>query len=163
MLFNRKAFALIASSALLLSPILSHAASALSTGSHRPEAIARNMGEMTPEKMEEHLQKMAKELNLTPDQVNQIRTLRSTTHSKMDAVLSADQKAVIKATLKEGKGHKAAMKAANVTDAQRAQMKQIREDSKAAMDKILTPDQRAKLQEKMQQHQGKRHNQNRPN
>ena len=156
--FNRKAFAIAAGSVLLLSPLFSTIANA------RPNAVsntssttlARRMDAATPEKMEQRLQKMAKELNLTPAQVDQIRTLRSTTRTKIDGVFSADQKATIKTALAEKKDYKAAMQAANVTEAQRAQRKQIWKDSKAAMDQILTPEQRAKRTAKMQEYKGKR-------
>ncbi len=163
MFLNRKAFALIAGSiagsALLFSPILNQSATARSMGGDRP-AMARNMGEMTPEKMEQHLQKMAQELNLTPDQITQIRTLRTETRRKLDGVLSADQKAQIKAAMQAKKGWKAAMQAANVTDAQRADMQKIRQESKTAMTQILTPDQLAKMKEKMKQHRGKHQGKN---
>ena len=156
--FNRKAFAIAAGCALLLSPLFSTLANARpnAVADSNSTTIARKMGEATPEKMEQRLQKMAKELNLTPAQVDQIRTLRSTTRTNIDGVLSADQKAIIKAALAEKKDYKAAMQAANVTDAQRAQRKQIWKDSETAMEKILTPEQRAKWTAKMQEHKGKR-------
>ena len=156
--FNRKAFAIVAGSVLLLSPLFSTIANArpnaVANSSSTP--IARRMDAATLKKMEQRLQRMAQELSLTPTQVDQIRTLRSTTRTKMDGVLSNDQKAIIKAALAEKKGYKAAMQAANVTEAQRAQKKQIWQDSKTAMDQILTPEQRAKRAAKMQEYKGKR-------
>ncbi len=158
MFLNRKTLSLvagsIAGSALLFSPILNHSASARSMGDGDRPTMARNMGEMTPEKMEQHLQKMAKELNLTPDQVTKLRDLKTRTRTKLDGVLSADQKATIKAALQAKKGMKEAMQAAKVTEAQRADMKQIRQDSKTALAQILTPDQLAKMKEKMKAHRG---------
>ena len=157
MSFNRKAFAIVAGSALLLSPLFSTLANALpNAGLNGSNVIARKMGAATPEKMEQRLQKMAQELSLTPAQVDQIRTLRSTTRAKMDGVLSADQKAIIKTALAEKKGYKAAMQAANVTEAQRALKKQIQKDAKTAMEQILTPEQLAKRAAKMQEYKGKR-------
>jgi periplasmic protein CpxP/Spy len=154
MLMNRKAFALIATAALLSAPLVSQAASAGSLAINGGTAIAREMGDMTPEKMEQKLQKMTQELNLTPTQVDQIRTLRTNTRTQMDGVLSADQKAKLKAAMQAKKGYKVAMQEASVTEAQRTQMKQIRKDSKAAMEKILTPDQLTKLKAKMKEHRG---------
>ena len=161
MSFNRKAFAIVAGSALFLSPLFSSIANARpnaknNSSTHGSTTIARRMDAATPEKMEQRLQRMAQELSLTPAQVDQIRTLRSTTRTKMDGVLSTDQKTIIKAALAEKKGYKAAMQAANVTEAQRAQKKQIWQDSKTAMDQILTPEQRAKRAAKMQEYKGKR-------
>ncbi len=156
MLMNRKAFALIATAALLSTPLVIQAASAGSIAINGKTTIARNMGEMTPEKMEQRLQKMTQELNLTPTQVEQIRALKTSTRTQMDGVLSADQKATIKAAMQAKKGYKAAMQEAKVTDTQRAQMKQIRQDSKAAMEKILTPDQLTKLKSKMKENRGDR-------
>ena len=159
--FNRKAFAIVAGSALLLSPLFStianarpNALNALTNRSSTP--IARRMDAATPEKMEQRLQRMAQELSLTPTQVDQIRTLRSTTRTKIDGVLSTEQKTIIKAVLAEKKGYKAAMQAANVTEAQRDQKRQIQKDAKTAMDQILTPEQRAKRTAKMQENKGKR-------
>ena len=164
--FNPKAFAIVAGSTLLLFPLFSTLANASSSptnanvitqgSAYRSTNIARRMGAATPEQMEQRLQKMAKELNLTPTQVDQIRTLRSTTRLKLDNVLSADQKAIIKTALAEKKGYKAAMQAANVTEAQRDQKRQIQKESKAAMDQILTPEQQAKRAAKMQEYKGKR-------
>jgi Spy/CpxP family protein refolding chaperone len=165
MFLNRKALALvagsIAGSALLFSPIFNHSASAQSMGDGDRPTMARNIGEMTPEKMEQRLQKMAKELNLTPDQVTKLRDLKTRTRTQLDGVLSADQKATIKATLQAKKGMKAALQAANVTEAQRNDMKKIRQDSKTALAQILTPDQLTKMKEKMKAHRGhhKGHNQ----
>jgi Spy/CpxP family protein refolding chaperone len=156
MLINRKAFALIATAALLSMPLVSQSASAGSIAINGKTTIARDMGGMTPEKMEQRLQKMTQELNLTPTQVDQLRTLRTNTRTQMDGVLSADQKAKIKAAMQAKKGYKVAMQEANVTEAQRTRMKQIRKDSKAAMEKILTPEQLTKLKAKMKEHRGDR-------
>ena len=164
--FNPKAFAIVVGSTLLLFPLFSTLANASSNTTNANAVtqglaqgstnIARKMGAKTPEQMEQRLQKMAIELNLTPTQVDQIRTLRSSTRLKLDNVLSADQKAIIKTALAEQKGYKAAMQAANVTEAQRNQKRQIQKDSKAAMDQILTPEQQAKRAAKMQEYKGKR-------
>ena len=168
--FNPKAFAIVAGSTLLLFPLFSTLANASSNianantvtqssaqdSAYRSTNIARKMDAATPEQMEQRLQKMAIELNLTPTQVDQIRTLRSTTRLKLDNVLSADQKAIIKTALAEKKGYKAAMQAANITEAQRNQKRQIQKDSQAAMDQILTPEQQAKRAAKMQEYKGKR-------
>jgi Spy/CpxP family protein refolding chaperone len=156
MLINRKAFALIATAALLSMPLVSQSASAGSIAINGRTEIARKMGDMTPEKMEQKLQKMAQELSLTPTQVDQIRTLRTNTRTQLDGVLSADQKAALKAAMQSKKGYKVALQEAKVTEAQRTQMKQIRKDSKTAMEKILTPDQLTKLKAKMKENRGDR-------
>ncbi len=145
-----------AGAALILAPVLGQGAIAAQQPDF--EVIAREMGGMTPEKMEARLQKLAQELKLSPEQVTQLRNLRTQTRTQMDGILSQQQRDTMKATLKEGKGMKAALAAAQVTPQQREPMKKVRQDSKAAMDNILTPEQKtqlkAKMQEMRQKHRG---------
>jgi Spy/CpxP family protein refolding chaperone len=155
---------LCAGTALIVAPIIS---SGLNQGAiaapqmENIETIAREMGGMTPEKMEERLQKLAQELKLTPEQTTQIRALRQRSRAQLDGIVTQQQRDTMKATLKSGKGLKAAMEAAQITPTQREAMKKVRQETKASMDQILTTEQKAQLKSKMQELRQKQRGQRR--
>jgi protein CpxP len=120
------------------------------------------------------------QLNLTPDQKTQIKQIHESTRTKIEGVLTAEQKATLAKAKEEHKAKRQARRNDNqkvqgegkgkhkggpfaelgLTADQKSQIKQIRESEKAQIDAILTPDQKTKLQQfkdnrasRRQQHQ----------
>ncbi|MBW4522771.1 MAG: Spy/CpxP family protein refolding chaperone [Scytolyngbya sp. HA4215-MV1] len=95
--------------------------------------------------------KIMEQLNLTDAQKAQLKKIHEETRAKMDAVLTADQKAEMQRARQERRKPNL-----NLTEAQKAQMKTIREEAKRRMDAVLTAEQKQKLDELRQQHKQQR-------
>ena len=103
-----------------------------------------------------------KELGLTDAQKTQIQTIKRDSRTKMEAVLTPEQKAKLQAAKqarqaerqagqgqrqpgeRRGKGGYADL---NLSEAQKTQMRQIRESEKQQIQGVLTPEQRQKLEQ----------------
>lgn len=96
--------------------------------------------------------RMAQELNLTPQQQEQIRQIRESARQQMQSVLTAEQRAQLEATRQQGRRPQRP----NLTEQQRQQMQQIRESTKQKIDAVLTPEQRARAEQLRQEHQERR-------
>lgn len=104
-------------------------------------------------------------LNLTADQKAQLKQIRESTRSQIEAVLTPEQKAQIAAAkqqrqpgqpgqrVKKARGMWASL---NLTDDQKAKIRAIRQEAKQQMDKVLTPEQRQQLEQDRQQKQQRR-------
>ncbi|MCC5602592.1 Spy/CpxP family protein refolding chaperone [Nostoc favosum] len=96
-----------------------------------------------------------KELGLTDAQKNQIQAIKRDSRTKMEAVLTPEQKAKLEAAKqarqaqrqagqRRGKGGYADL---NLSETQKTQMRQIRESEKQQIQAVLTPEQRQKLEQ----------------
>jgi periplasmic protein CpxP/Spy len=94
-----------------------------------------------------------KNLNLTDAQKAQMKSLRESTKSQIEAILTADQKAKLQAAKGDRSNRRQVWQSLNLTDAQKAQMKQIRAAAKQQMETILTPEQRQQMQQMRQRNQ----------
>ncbi|HEY9906113.1 MAG TPA: hypothetical protein V6D18_00740 [Thermosynechococcaceae cyanobacterium] len=114
-------------------------------------------------------QPRADKLNLTADQKAKLKQVREATQSKIQAVLTPEQRQQLE-TLKQQRqsqrqqGQKqpraarqnGGMAALNLTNDQKAQIRQIRESAKQEMEFVFTPEQRQQLETLKQQRQSQR-------
>lgn len=117
-------------------------------------------------------------LNLTDAQKAQIKQIHESTRTKIEAVLTPEQKTKLEAAKAEMKARHQARKnsnqkwegrdrdkenifeSLNLTDAQKKEIKAIRESAKTQMETVLTPEQKAKM-EQFKQNMRSRRQQNR--
>lgn len=142
---KRQLFALAAGAILLVSPALSK----MVTAQNAP----------TPAKTERSAKwkQFQQSLNITDTQKATLKQIGEATYAKMDAVLTADQKAQVqaeraaykanKASEKKGLPHTGGQNPLNLTAAQKASMAQIRQDAKAQMEAVYTPEQKAIMEQ----------------
>ncbi|MBD2327055.1 hypothetical protein [Alkalinema sp. FACHB-956] len=147
---NRKWVTLVAGMAVLASPLVASSAFARPAWNGDSGMQIAQLGEGKGDRIE----KLKQELNLSQQQIDQIKQIRQSTRSQIEALLTPEQKAQIKAAAGNRQGRRGGMKAANLTDAQKAQMKEIMKASREKMKQVLTPEQQAKLQQKMQERRG---------
>ena len=142
---KRQLFALAAGAILLVSPALSK----MVTAQNAP----------TPAKTERSAKwkQFQQSLNITDAQKATLKQIGESTRAKMDAVLTADQKAQVqadraaykanKASGKKGMHHMGGQNSLNLTADQKASMKQIRQEAKAQMQAVYTPEQKAIMEQ----------------
>jgi periplasmic protein CpxP/Spy len=94
-----------------------------------------------------------KNLNLTDAQKAQMKSLRESTKSQIEAILTPDQKAKLQAAKGDRNNRRQVWQSLNLTDDQKAQMKQIRAAAKQKREAILTPEQRQQIQQMRQRNQ----------
>jgi Spy/CpxP family protein refolding chaperone len=105
------------------------------------------------------------ELGLTDAQKEQIKQIKNSTRTQIEAVLTPEQRAKLQAAKQAaGQGQrqrgKEVWQSLNLTDAQKAQIRQIKETSQQQIEAVLTPEQRAKLQQIRQNWQQRRQQRN---
>lgn len=103
-----------------------------------------------------HREKLAEELNLTPEQQVELDAIKENARAQADAVFTADQLADLEG--KTGKERMQAMRSLDLSSDQRDQLREIRGNARAAADDVLTADQRAQLEELRADHQNRRQN-----
>jgi protein CpxP len=99
-------------------------------------------------------------LNLTPEQKVKMQEIGRNTRTQIEAVLTSEQKAKLKAAMADAKAERqqgqrqSRMKAKrdvfaslNLTEAQKDQMKQIKQSSRQQMQALLTPEQKAQMKQ----------------
>ena len=110
----------------------------------------------------QHHQGKWDQLNLTDAQKQQLRQIGKETHDQIQAVLTSDQQAQLKAAMQNhqaGQAHQGRQNlwaSLNLTDDQKAKIKAIKDAQKARMQALLTPAQQQQLQQMQQQWQQKR-------
>jgi protein CpxP len=118
----------------------------------------------------QHHQGKWDKLNLTDAQKQQLGQIGKDTHDQIQAVLTSDQQAQLKAAMQNRQGQNRQAGQArqgrqnlwaslNLTDDQKAKIKAIKEAQKARMQAILTPAQQQQLQQMQQQRQQRQNNQ----
>jgi Spy/CpxP family protein refolding chaperone len=85
---------------------------------------------------------LGQKLNLTDAQKAQLQEIRQTTHSRVEAVLTADQKAQLETAKQQGTKLREAFQSLNLSDDQRQQIQTIREEGRQQMESVLTSEQR---------------------
>jgi periplasmic protein CpxP/Spy len=104
-------------------------------------------------------------LNLTADQKAQLKQIRESTRSQIDAVLTQEQREQLAAAKQQrqqgqqGQKTRGMWASLNLTADQKAKVKAIRQDAKQKMDAVLTAEQRQQLE---QQRQTRQQNRQRP-
>ncbi|MBW4690509.1 MAG: hypothetical protein KME27_01945 [Lyngbya sp. HA4199-MV5] len=123
------------------------------------------VGAQSPAPAADQYQKRGVNLNLTDEQKAQLKQIRESTRSQIDAVLTPEQKAQLAAAKQqrqEGQPGQRAKKARgvwaslNLTADQKTKIQAIRQDAKQQMDTVLTPEQRQQLEQARQQRQQRR-------
>jgi Spy/CpxP family protein refolding chaperone len=113
----------------------------------------------------QHHQGKWDKLNLTDAQKQQLGQIGKDTHDQIQAVLTSDQQAQLKAAMQNRQagqarqGRQNLWASLNLTDDQKAKIKAIKEAQKARMQAILTPAQQQQLQQMQQQRQQRQNNQ----
>lgn len=116
---------------------------------------AQNTTQNSTEKRKPRQGEGWKQLNLTEAQKAQMKTIRESAKARSQAVLTAEQRAIMEQARQSG-DRKGVRKSLNLTDAQKQQMKAIAEDTKAQMKNVLTPAQQQQLEQMKQQRQARR-------
>ena len=118
-------------------------------------------------------QKRGVNLNLTEAQKAQLKQIRESTRSQMDAILTSEQKAQLDAAKQQrqqrqpgegqsgqqgqsGQKPRGKWAALNLTADQKARIQAVRQDAKQKMDAVLTAEQRQQLEQRRQQRPQKR-------
>jgi Spy/CpxP family protein refolding chaperone len=110
-------------------------------------------------------QKRGVNLNLTDDQKAQLKQIRESSRSQIEAILTPEQKAQLETAKQQrqagqrGQKSRGMWAALNLTADQKAQIKAIRQDAKQKMDAVFTAEQRQQLEQARQQ---KRQNRQQP-
>ncbi len=102
---------------------------------------------------------MWEQLNLSPEQQEQIRQIREETRAQKQAILTPEQQEQLNAAGQNGQGRnrqewRSIM--ASLTDDQKAAMRELKEQEKARIEEILTPEQQQQLEQMRQQWQQRR-------
>ncbi len=108
----------------------------------------------TPSAPTGNYQKRGINLNLTDAQKAQLKQIRESTRSQIDAILTSEQKAQLAAAKQQRQQGQKPQKnwaALNLTAEQKTQMRAIRADAKQKMNAVLTAEQRQQLQQQRQQ------------
>lgn len=121
---KRKTFTLLASVALILSPVALHAAQALPLLSARP---------------------MLQMLNFTATQKAQFQSIREQTRTTIAQILTPAQKSEIKQSLAQGKTFQMAIADSSLSDVQKQQIRQTLETARLQVSEVLTPQQRQQI------------------
>lgn len=93
-------------------------------------------------------------LKLTDEQKTKLKGIQENYRSKMENILTEQQKNDLKAAKGQGKGRKG-MQSLNLTDAQKQQLKDLRQSQRQEVDNVLTAEQKQQLQTMRQNRQGK--------
>jgi Spy/CpxP family protein refolding chaperone len=80
-------------------------------------------------------------LNLTEDQKTKLKALHESTKSKMDGILTQEQKDALKKTRQEGRHSHHGKEPINLTDKQKSDMAEVMKSKRQAISEILTPEQ----------------------
>ncbi len=125
-------------------PFLVHAQSTSPANPSGVESPKKHRGEKGP----------WKNLNLTQDQKNKIKKIRTDTRASIEAILTPEQKQKLR-DAKANRGQRqqgqreegGRFASLNLSEDQKTQIKQIMESSKKDMQAVLTPEQQQKLQD----------------
>lgn len=93
-------------------------------------------------------------LKLTDEQKTKLKGIQENYRSKMENILTDQQKNDLKAAKGQGKGRKG-MQSLNLTDAQKQQMKELRQSQRQEVDNVLTAEQKQQLKTMRQNRRGK--------
>lgn len=100
--------------------------------------------------------RFSQELNLTAEQIAQMEQIRENIKSQMEAVLTPEQQQQIQTMRTEGRQQGRAMKSLNLSEAQRTQMREIHRSAREQMQNVLTEEQRQQLRELKESRWGQR-------
>lgn len=102
---------------------------------------------------------LPQELNLTNEQKTKLKGIQENYRSKMENILTDQQKNDLKAAQGQGKGRQG-MQSLNLTDAQKQQFKDLRQSQRQEIDNVLTAEQKQQLQKMRQSWQKKSKSEN---
>jgi periplasmic protein CpxP/Spy len=104
----------------------------------------------------ERAERLANKLNLTEDQKAQMKQIKESTRTRIEAILTAEQKAQLQTAKQQGQRKREAFKSINLTEAQKEQIRGIRQETQQQMEAVLTPEQRQTLAQMRQERQQRR-------
>ncbi|ACK73141.1 conserved hypothetical protein [Gloeothece citriformis PCC 7424] len=87
-------------------------------------------------------------LDLTPEQIEQLREIRESTRTQIENILTQEQKNQLRTAKERGENRLQVWSSLNLTPQQQTQIQNIREDSQQKMEAILTPQQLQQLQQR---------------
>lgn len=96
------------------------------------------------------------ELDLSEAQQSQIDAIRANTRSEVEAVLTAEQRSTLAATLGEDGNFRHALREVDLSEDQRTEIRSIMEGTRDEIGEVLTDDQKEQLQQAMQNRRGGR-------
>ncbi len=97
---------------------------------------------------------LPQQLNLTEEQKTQLKGIQENYRSKIENILTDEQKKELKAAQGQGTGRKG-MPPLNLTDAQKQQLKDLRQSQRQEIENVLTAEQKQQLQKMRQSWQNK--------
>jgi periplasmic protein CpxP/Spy len=104
-----------------------------------------------------NFEKFAQELGLTDSQKSDFARIRTNTRTKIDAILTPEQRQQRQAASQNRQeGRNRGFKALNLSETQKTDIKQIMQASKAEMEALLTPEQKQKFEQLRQTRRDRR-------
>jgi periplasmic protein CpxP/Spy len=103
-----------------------------------------------------NFERFTQELGLTDSQQSRLAEIRNNTRTKVDAILTPEQRQANLQKRQEGRKNREFR--ASLSDDQKTQIRQIMQSSKAEMEAVLTPEQKQKF-EQLRQNRRDRHQQ----
>ncbi len=124
------------------------AAIALTLTTMAPLPVLAQTGQPT---VERHARGKLNNLNLSADQKAQIKRIREDSRSKIQQILTTDQKNQWMTARQQGKKMKEIMQSLNLSDTQKSQIREIQKAARTQMNGILTPEQRQQIRQSRSQ------------
>jgi Spy/CpxP family protein refolding chaperone len=87
------------------------------------------------------------DLKLTGEQKTKIKAIQENYRSKIENILTNEQKNQLKTAREQGKDPRTLMQSLNLTDNQKQQLKTLRQSQRQELDSVLTDEQKQQLQE----------------
>lgn len=126
--------------------LLSGAVALVFLGAPVLPAFSQSMPDAMPK-----MERLGKNLNLSAEQKAKMQQIRESSRSKIEAVLTPEQRAQWTTIQQQRQQRRQAMTDLNLTDDQKARIRAIRQEAKQEMETVLTNEQRQKLNERHQQ------------
>jgi Spy/CpxP family protein refolding chaperone len=96
-------------------------------------------------------------LELTQEQTDKIAEIRRSTRTQVEALLTPEQRQQLKTVRESRQRRREALASLNLTPEQKTKLQQIRQSAKSQFDAVLTPQQKQKLQQMRQERRMRRH------
>ena len=87
------------------------------------------------------------DLKLTGEQKTKIKAIQENYRSKIENILTNEQKNQLKTAREQGKDPRMVMQSLNLTDNQKQQLRTLRQSQRQEIDSVLTDEQKQQLQE----------------
>lgn len=101
-------------------------------------------------------ERMAERLSLTDSQKNELKGIMQTKRTKIESILTTEQKAELQALKPQINLNRKAFKSLNLSEEQKQEIRAIRQDTQQQISQILTPEQQEIFKEMRQNRQRNR-------